>query len=118
MAMNKGTPQRVYNDLSQQLVVEYIPTDAAIYRIYAKDSDVPLLEIPFQTGAINEHGLNGASLESVLAVIIHRLETLNVSPFKSVFNRQALNHLQSAIKMLENRTLDREHRGVEGTMNP
>jgi hypothetical protein len=58
---------------------------------------------------------NGAFVETILAVIIDRLEFYEQSPFACEENKTALVHLRLAAQALEDRTRNREARGVEGT---
>ena len=69
----------------------------------------------FQNGPIQEHGVNGISGESLLAVNIDRLRSFQAGPFACRENAVALNHLETAMMWLQKRTRDRMARGVEGT---
>lgn len=57
---------------------------------------------------------DGTTNEAVLAVLIDRLKYLEAR-MSSPFNLKALDHLEAALGCLQNRTKDREARGVEGT---
>jgi len=59
--------------------------------------------------------LNGVTTESVLAVLIDRLEQFQAGPFPCYENRLAIMHLESALDLLKDRSDDRRERGVEGT---
>lgn len=72
--------------------------------------------IKFQDGPVPEVGVTGVSIESVIAVLIHRLEDFQAGPFSCVENHSAIFHLELAMKSLQHRTADRVARGVEGTM--
>lgn len=72
-------------------------------------------EIHFQNGPINEVGYNGISNESLLAVVIDRLECFQKGPFSCRENALALTKLQEAMHWLQHRTRERLARGVEGT---
>lgn len=79
------------------------------------DKDVKdLLEINFQTGGIQEVGVNGVTNEALLAVVIDRLQCFNDGPFPSRENAIALTKCQEALMWLQKRTQDRQKRGVEG----
>lgn len=72
-------------------------------------------DIHFQEGPIGEFGANGISNESLLAVVIDRLEGFQSGPFACTDNGAALFHLTKAMEILHNRTRNRLARGVEGT---
>lgn len=73
-----------------------------------------LLEIRFQNGPIAEHGINGVTQEILLAVVIDRLRSFQAGPFSSRENALALTKCEEALHWLQQRTLDRMRRGVEG----
>lgn len=58
---------------------------------------------------------NGAFVEGVIAAAIDRLEFYQRGRFVCVQNASALYHLKAALQLLEQRTAERETRGVEGT---
>ena len=68
----------------------------------------------FQNGPIKEVGINGIQNEPVIAILIDRLKFLDVA-FPSDFNKNAIMHLEEALKSLQARTANRISRGVEGT---
>ena len=70
--------------------------------------------IRFQKGPVQEHGVNGLSDESLLAILIDRLEHFQAGPFACEQNERALTHLQAALEDLQARTKDCVERGVEG----
>lgn len=72
--------------------------------------------ISWQNGPIKESGgINGAFVENVLRSVVNRLEYYQDSKFACEANETALAHIDSALKALEERTKERESRGVEGT---
>ena len=73
-----------------------------------------LTNINFQTGAIQENGVNGCQNEDLLAIVIHRLEGFQLGDFKCRENAIALTKIQEALMWLEKRTSGRKKRGVEG----
>jgi len=73
-----------------------------------------LLEIRFQNGPIGEHGVNGVTQEILLAVVIDRLRSFQAGPFSSRENALALTKCEEALHWLQQRTIDRMRRGVEG----
>ena len=70
--------------------------------------------VEFQKGPIEEVGVNGISNESLLAIVLDRLECFEKGPFANKFNQKALEHVESALMWLHARTKDRVTRGVEG----
>ena len=69
--------------------------------------------LDFQQGAIKEAGLNGITNESLLDVIIHRMNYLN-KRFPCIENENAIKCLNDALSHLNARTSQRISRGVEG----
>jgi hypothetical protein len=72
--------------------------------------------IRFQEGPITEAGVNGISNESLLAIVIDRLEGFQSGEFRNRENAIALTKIQEAVHWLHHRTRDRISRGVEGTL--
>lgn len=58
---------------------------------------------------------SGAFVEDIIAAAIGRIEYYQDSKFHCLPNAVALGHLRAAAEALEERTRDREDRGVEGT---
>lgn len=58
---------------------------------------------------------NGAFVEDIILAAIDRLEYYQKSKFNCEFNNMALEHLNSALNILNQRTLERQARKVEGT---
>jgi len=69
----------------------------------------------FHNGPIDECGPNGVSNESLLAIVLDRLECFQTGKFACEENRLALRHIESAMLALRSRTEKRMARGVEGT---
>lgn len=59
---------------------------------------------------------NGAFVEDVIAAAKDRLEFYQEGRFASPYNAVAIEHLRMALESLNQRTLDRENRKVEGTL--
>lgn len=74
-----------------------------------------LCSINFQNGPINENGINGITQEVLLAICIDRLESFQKGPFACETNAVALIKARESQKSLQQRTLERMRRGVEGT---
>ena len=90
-------------------------------KLYDADDGVPddgtdSLAILFQNGPIGEAGVNGVTHEVLLAILIDRLRGFQNGPYKSKANACALTHLEEALMWLNQRSLERMRRGVEGTL--
>jgi hypothetical protein len=81
----------------------------------AQDADEMCVVLLFQNGPIAEVGVNGITHEALLAVLIDRLRGFQSGQFKSKENACALTHLEEALHWLNQRTIERMRRGVEGT---
>ena len=84
------------------------------YLIVNPDNKYFECSIDFQNGPINECGINGITQEILLAIVIDRLKSFQSGPFPSRENEKALTHCEEALHWLQQRTLDRIRRGVEG----
>lgn len=71
--------------------------------------------ILFQNGPINESGTNGLTQEVLLAIVADRLRSFQAGPYKCKENACALTHIEEAQHWLQQRTIARMRRGVEGT---
>jgi hypothetical protein len=71
--------------------------------------------IVFQNGPINEAGVNGITHEALLVVVLDRLRSFQNGPYKCKANACAITHIEEAMHWLQQRTLERMHRGVEGS---
>jgi len=71
-------------------------------------------ELWFQHGPINENGVNGVQINDVISMLVKRLKYLN-QRFPSKYNQSTIEHLIAAEKAQNDRTEDRENRGVEGS---
>lgn len=60
-------------------------------------------EIRFQQGHPESVGINGVTLESVLAICLHRLNGFQRGPYPSAFNAMAIGHIEQAIAVLQQR---------------
>lgn len=69
--------------------------------------------VRFQSGD-PDHGVNGATNEALLAILIHRLECFQAGPFPCRENALALTKLQEAMMWLHARTRERISRHVDG----
>lgn len=73
------------------------------------------LVLYFQNGPIGEVGVNGVTHEVLLAIVADRLRSFQKGPFATKANACALTHIEEAMHWLQQRTLERMRRGVEGT---
>jgi len=75
------------------------------------------LYILFQNGPISEEGvgINGITHEVLLAIVADRLRSFQKGPYSCKANACALTHIEEAMHWLQQRTLERMRRGVEGT---
>lgn len=73
------------------------------------------LVIYFQNGTIPENGVNGLTQEVLLAIVADRLRSFQDGPFACKANACALTHIEEAQHWLQQRTIERMRRGVEGT---
>lgn len=71
--------------------------------------------ILFQNGPINEVGVNGVTQEVLLAIVADRLRSFQAGPFSCRENALALTKIEEAQHWLQQRTIARMRRGVEGT---
>jgi len=79
------------------------------------DSNKSFADIGFQNGPIKEFGVNGCHHEDLIAIVIDRLQHFQAGKWKCHENEMALVALNTSLKLLGLRTMDRENRGVEGT---
>jgi hypothetical protein len=76
--------------------------------------DVNSISFTLQNGAINENGVNGCQVETIIHAAMVIIKGLN-EKFHSPHNDNAIDYLYDAICELEARTAERKARGVEGT---
>ena len=72
------------------------------------------MTVVWQNGPVQGNKPNGAQCEQLIAACIFRLEFYQESKFCCVENKMAISYLRNALESLEERTRDREKRGVEG----
>lgn len=94
-----------------------------LYRVDGYDSGtnpsmsswIDRTDILFQNGPIPEKGTNGLTHEVLLTIVMDRLRSFQRGPFASRENAMALTHIETGLMWLQQRTLRRLARGVEGT---
>lgn len=74
------------------------------------------ISFQIQNGPVNEVGLNGCQVDTVIEAAKIMLEGLN-KKFPCRENSAAITKLDEALHWLDHRTKDRESRGVEGFSN-
>lgn len=72
------------------------------------------MRILFQNGAIPEKGVNGVTHEALLAILFDRLSGFQQGQFACDDNARALDHIDKALFYLQQRTVNRVRRNVEG----
>lgn len=82
----------------------------------SRSDDSSRCTILFQNGPIPEHGVNGLTIEALLAVCQHRLECFQAGDYPSQENATALQNVNEALRSLQKRTRTRIARGVEGKL--
>ncbi len=118
--MREITTHKV-NGLNEVLRVEVLDELGAggachAYRITPTTGNALGVRIDFQNGPLKETvNPNGLSQESLLAVLIDRLQYFQKGPYSCRENAIALTHLEDAMHWLHHRTRERMARGVEGT---
>lgn len=118
--MREITSHKV-NGLNEALKIEVLdePGLGDACHNYRVSSVTPLLmhpiEINFQKNPIQEVGVNGISMEALLAIVVDRLEGFQSGEYACEENQHALDSVRSALIALKIRTRERCERGVEGT---
>ena len=72
-------------------------------------------EVNFQNGPIKEAGVNGVHNEDLLAIVLDRLVGFQSGRYNCSENSKAIVAIREAMCCLNDRTKERERRGVEGT---
>lgn len=97
----------------------YSPGGAQNHYVVGVGSDLALMAdydcgahvvgcVSFQDGNPSEFGVNGVSIESLLAVCADRLEHFEGGPFANGYNADALRHIHCALLSLKGRTRERD----------
>lgn len=110
----------IINPVNDRLWIEVVDEPGAgganhEYVVGDKDENMAKLQISFQNGPINERGVNGITQEVLLEIVADRLRSFQAGPFACRENALALTKIEEAQHWLQQRTLARMRRGVEGT---
>lgn len=75
------------------------------------------IQIDFQNGpiSVDGNGVNGLTHEVLLAIVADRLRGFQKGQYACKANACALTHIEEAMHWLQQRTIERMRRGVEGT---
>lgn len=83
----------------------------------AGDDTDSRMVVLFQNGpiSVDGNGVNGITQEALLAIVADRLRSFQAGPYSCKANAYALINIEEALRWLQQRTLERMRRGVEGT---
>ena len=84
-------------------------------RTYSVKVGTEYVTVGFQNGSVPEVGVNGLSMECLLAIMINRTVILD-NMFPCDENKLAIMRMREALAQLELRTAKRNARGVEGKL--
>jgi hypothetical protein len=112
-----------YTYITHEAPTPLIPTGTLEYSfgaphhfaIHKKEDDRVLFNIDMQEGPIKERGVNGASNEDLLNIVLKRLACFQEKEYRCRENAIALTHLEEALLWLRHRTNKRVAAGTEGT---
>lgn len=107
------------NDTIQVVVTDEPGQGGANHEYCCSLPDGHVTNISFQNGPISVYGngVNGLTHEVLLAIVADRLRSFQAGPYSCKANACALTHIEEAQHWLQQRTLERMRRGVEGTHN-
>ena len=106
------------NGTNNNLKIETFDTPAGNnhhYRISTEIGNKVDTNITFQHGTTDTNGITN---ETLLAIIIHRLQSFQKGPHACRENALALTKTEEALHWLQARTRARTERGVENTTQP
>ena len=84
------------------------------YEVRNKETGEVLETVNFQNGNITENGVNGATNEALLLILVDRMDGFNKGPFPSRPNSVAKTHAETSLLWLDYRTAERRSQNVEG----
>jgi len=103
------------NDQLRIRVMDEPGAGGACHHYRIQYSDQWTWDTHFQEGPVQEVGVNGITMEALLAIVQDRLEGFQSGPYACEENEMALLRVTGALEALQHRTLLRRSRGVEGT---
>lgn len=109
------------NEANKALVIKAIDREGEPVAYQVMTDPLPTLpgkvfvELPFQRGPIKEVGINGITLEVLLAIARDKLERHQFTKHACTENDDAIAAVVEAAAHLESRTKRRTAEGVEGT---
>ena len=122
-ALNSSDGRLIENPIRENLHTEVLCLDEPgqggachHYIIVNKHTRELLSVITFQNGPVQAvSGVNGGYQEDLMAIVRDRLEHFQNGDYACRENQLALDDLESSIARLNQRTVERERRNVEGT---
>lgn len=105
------------NDRLRIEVVDKPGHGGANHAYIISGGEAPVTRIDFQNGPISAegNGVNGLTHEALLEIVADRLRSFQAGPYACKENACALTKIEEAQHWLQQRTLARMRRGVEGT---
>lgn len=105
------------NDILQVVVMDEPGQGGANHAYDVTGGEAVPTHIRFQNGPINVdgNGVNGITHEVLLAIVADRLRSFQKGPYSCKANACALTHIEESLHWLQQRTIERMRRGVEGT---
>ena len=120
--MSRFLTDHIVNPVNDRITIEVTDEPGAgganhKYEVVGDQDGVPVFAtmVSFQNGTIPENGVNGVTQEVLLAIVADRLRSFQNGPFRCKENACALTHIEEAMHWLQQRTIARMRRGVEGT---
>lgn len=107
-------PEKFTNGNGSQMDYEWFEKEIRPNNFIYVRQDVNSLSFTIQNGPIKEVGKNGCQVTDVIAVAKHIIVELN-EKFPCSENEMTIHYLKRALQAQEERTKNRETRGVEGT---
>ncbi len=113
-------PDHQVNPASDALTVNVLDqpgAGGACHEYEVIHSGMAPTRISFQNGpiSVDGNGVNGLTHEVLLAIVADRLRSFQAGTYSCKANACALTHIEEAQHWLQQRTLERMRRGVEGT---
>lgn len=107
-----GTP---YPDLVVKATDDYTADKSHTYYSIEHPQGSWGVSLNFQNGVISENGINGVTIEALLAICIDRLSGFQAGKYPCKENREAIDNIEWALKQLRERTTKHLAAGVEST---